>query len=148
MHVCELGGLENCRVAHVLAHARDIGLDGRREQLHVLRQVADAFAELARIPVAQIHPVQAHVAGGRRDRSDQHARQRRLAGTRGPNDRQRFPGLQLELDAVEDDLLTRRRHIQNALDREPAGRIGQPQPLKFNGEFCSRLLMRAKAERA
>ena len=129
MHVGGLGRVEHILIAGIVAHPADVGLDGCGEQLHILRQVADALAELARIPVAQVHHVEPDAACGRDDGSDQHARQHGLPGAGISDDGERFSGLQLKADSVEDHLLVRRRHIENALDVEVSCGTRQPEPL-------------------
>jgi hypothetical protein len=89
VHIGEHGRLIDLGVGRVVAHSRNVGLDRAGEELHVLRQVADVLAELALVPVAQVHQVQPHVAGRREDRADKHLAERGLAGARIANDGQR-----------------------------------------------------------
>src|SRR5215467_1141527 len=67
MHIGQFGGLEDGLVRCILAHPGNVGLDRGGEQLNVLGKVADAFAKLAGIPVAQFHPVEPYIAGRRID---------------------------------------------------------------------------------
>ena len=71
----------------------------------------DVFAELAAVPMAKLGAVQAHLAGGRYQASHQHARQRRLARSRGTNDRKGFARLQRKRQAIQNRLLGARREV-------------------------------------
>ena len=96
--VGDLGRLEDIGIGGIVAHAGDVGLDRGREELDVLRQVADALAELARIPVAQVHQSSRTVpAVGLIDPTSMRAK-RRLAAAGGADDRQRVcPAPRLKL---------------------------------------------------
>ena len=118
-------------VGEIAAHAADVLLDRARKQLDLLRQIAGVFAELPAVPVAQLGAVEPDLARGRQQASDQNPRQRRLARAGRTDDRQRFAGLQLEVDAVEDGLLGAGRQIE-----QPCRRLGVPAASAGAGAAC------------
>src|SRR4029450_12588249 len=89
----------------ILAHARYVGLDRAREELHILWQIADVLTELPLVPVPEIHEIEPYAARRGQDRAHQHLAKRRLAGAGIPDHAKRIPGGKRESDAVEDNPL-------------------------------------------
>ncbi|MCY1545686.1 hypothetical protein D9M68_816380 [compost metagenome] len=131
MHIGQNGGVKDRLIADILAHAGNVGLDCAGEELHVLRQIADIFAELALVPVAQVHQVEPHRAGRGQDGADQHLAQGGLAGARIADDGQGLAGHERKRNAVKQHLLVGRRHEQDALHVEPPFGIRQHQALEI-----------------
>ena len=140
MDVSSFGRIEYVLVDRILAHARNVCLDRCRKELNVLWQIADAFTELARVPIAQIHHVEAHVSRGRDDRSDKHARKHRLARSGIADNCQRLPRIELEADAVQNDLLGRWRDVQDSLDTQMPLRTGQTKPVEIQRRILQEAL--------
>jgi hypothetical protein len=89
-------------LAHPGAAERDVLAHRRREEERILRDDADRPPERDELEVAHVaavdeHAPVRHVVEARDERGE-----RRLPGAGVPDQRERRPGLELEVDAVED----------------------------------------------
>ena len=60
MHIRQNGRVIDRLVARIFTHSRNVGLYSARKELNVLGEVADLLAELALVPISQVHQIEPH----------------------------------------------------------------------------------------
>ena len=131
----DLPGIDRAESRDVLGHAA-------REQLDVLRQIAEPGPQLLARPLRQLDMVEPHRARARPARAGEQAQQARLAGTAGADDRERLARLEGERDAGQHQALAARRPPGETLGAQPSDGRGQPHAL---GLCLGRAEQRAQA---
>ena len=121
----DLGRRHHLGVGDVRLEAGDVVADGAGEQLGVLRQVADVAAEVLAVPGENVGPVEADIAVVGLPDAHHQPRERRLAGARRTDDAQHLARLDLEVDALQDELLRAGRGEVDTLHRQAPRGAGQ-----------------------
>src|SRR6185436_14404264 len=103
------------------SQACDVVGDRAREQMHILRHVADALAERRTIPTRKIAAVESHRAAVWTEQAEQQSRQRRLAAAARPSDQNAFARRETQCDAL-DECRTTRDRVTNLLELDPTRR--------------------------
>ncbi len=120
------GGQDRLRIGPGIEAADVLG-DRAREQLHILREVADVRSKILRIPLLEGGTVEADLAPHRRPDADEHAGERGLARCARTDHAEAVAGFEREGDVLHDEALCSGRSCAHALDAERRARAWQLQ---------------------
>src|SRR6185437_4245232 len=115
MHPRELRRLDD-RVGLGLAETSDVVAKRAREELDILREIAEVSGAAGVQPDRDVRAIEPHVACRRKPTSGNEARERRLAGSRGTDDAEHLAGCKHEGNAAQCRRRGTRRDITDALD--------------------------------